>query len=155
MGGEHTVTVGEESGCDLCAWSCDFNVRSVDDRLTGITLRINRGDGQGLGVSRGEADRCVLRTRVCILFDVSSRGDHQRSLGVRVLGGCAQGDIVRGQGLRDNDHANSLIGSPTNTVGCSRSCRSLAGALGVVTRVDVDAHGDDRGLRGKTDDART
>ena len=155
MGGEHTVTVGEEGGRDLCTGSCDFNVRSVDDGLTGVALCINGGHGQGLGVSRGEADRCVLRTRVCILFDVSSRGDNQRSLGVRVLGCCAQGDVIRGQGLRDNDHANSLICSPTNTVGCSRSCRPLSRALGVVAGVDVDAHGDDRGLRGKTDDARS
>ena len=155
MGSEHTVAVGEESGCDLRTGSCDFNVRSVDDRLAGVTLRINGGHGQGLGVSRGKADRCVLRTRVCILFNVSSRSDNQRTLRVRVLGGCAQGNIIRCQGLRDNDHANSLIRSPTNTVGCSCSCRSLARALGVVAGVDVDANGDDSGLRGKTDDART
>ena len=80
MGGEHTVAVRKESGCDLCTGSCDFYVRSVDDRLTGVALRINGGHGQGLGVSRGEADRCVLRTRVRILFDVSSRSDNQRSL---------------------------------------------------------------------------
>ena len=151
---EHAVTVCKESRRNLRTGCSDFYVGSMDDGLAGVTLRIDRGNGQGLGISRGEAHRSVLRSRLG-LFDIACRGHDQRTLGVRVLGGCAQGNIVRGQGLRDDDDANSLIRSPTNTVGCSRGCRSFTRALAVIGIIDIHTDRDNGCPRGEADDTRT